>query len=82
MPRPAINLEPYQDWICDHYQTGSTPDTIAELLASQHGINITSRTIKARLSTWGIQKQNRTATTDKVLHARIKVLIYQVGLNV
>lgn len=81
MPRPSINLEPYREEISNLYQTGTIPDSITKLLYNRHGIQVTSRTIKARLSKWGIQKQNRTASTDEVLHARIKVLMYQVGLN-
>ncbi|KAL4860412.1 hypothetical protein BDV12DRAFT_191720 [Aspergillus spectabilis] len=81
MPHPSINLEPYREEISNLYQTGTFPGTIIELLANRYGIQVGLRTLKARLTMWGITKQNRTAATDQVLHARIKVLMYQVGLE-
>jgi hypothetical protein len=81
MPRPSINLEPYREVISDLYQAGTIPGSIVELLANRYGVEVSPRTIKVRLSSWGIQKQNRTASTDTVLHAQIKVLMYQVGLE-
>jgi hypothetical protein len=36
--------------------------------------------IKLCLQIWGVHKVNHTALKDIVLHARIKVLIYQVSL--
>jgi hypothetical protein len=42
-------------------------------------LKVTNRTIKSRLAEWGIQKQNHTASADKVLQAPIRVLFYQVG---
>lgn len=81
MPRPSINLEPFQAEISNLYQTGTNPRTIANIISNRYGIKVGERTIKTRLSIWGIQKSNRTASRDTVLHARIKVLIYQVGLS-
>ncbi|KAL4864173.1 hypothetical protein BDV12DRAFT_205896 [Aspergillus spectabilis] len=68
MPRPRVDLEPYWTEITNLYQTGTHPDTLSEFLDSQYGVK-------------GIQKQNRTASADKILHARIRVLFYQVGLE-
>ncbi|KAL4976867.1 hypothetical protein BDW66DRAFT_159305 [Aspergillus desertorum] len=81
MPRPSIDLEPYRQEICGLYQAGTVVDNIAKLLANKYYINVTPRTLKTRLKKWGISKQNRTATNDKALHGRIKVLMYQVGLD-
>jgi hypothetical protein len=81
MPRPSINLEPYKDEISTLYKSGKSPPTIAMLLGNRYDIQVSERTIKTRLSIWGIHKTNRTASKDTVLHARIKVLLYQVGLS-
>ncbi|KAL4933488.1 uncharacterized protein BDV17DRAFT_252101, partial [Aspergillus undulatus] len=81
MPRPAINLDPYRLEISQLYLAGETPDSIALNLAAKYQISVTAPTIKVRLRTWGIRKQNRTAARDEALHARIKVLVYQVGLE-
>jgi hypothetical protein len=81
MPRPTINLEPYREEISSLYQTGLTIASIIEILTNQYGLQISERMIRARLSGWGIQKYNHAVMKDTVLHACIKVLMYQVGLN-
>jgi hypothetical protein len=81
MPRPTINLEPYREEISSLYQTGSNIASIIEILSNQYDLRISERTLRARLSGWGIQKYNHAVMKDTVLHARIKVLMYQVGLN-
>ncbi|KAL4782571.1 hypothetical protein BJX76DRAFT_332333 [Aspergillus varians] len=81
MPRPPIDLEPYKEEISNLYQAGTSPDSITKLLGNQYSIQVASYTIKARLSKWNIWKQNYTASTNKVLHAWIKVLMYKVSLN-
>ncbi|KAL3428760.1 hypothetical protein BDV09DRAFT_203923 [Aspergillus tetrazonus] len=79
--RPSINLEPYKDEITELYLNNTVPNRIAEYLADSYGISATPRTIESRLRRWGVKKSNRTASTDQVLHARIMVLFYQVGLE-
>ncbi|KAL4951453.1 hypothetical protein BDW69DRAFT_38599 [Aspergillus filifer] len=58
MPRPAINLDPYRLEISQLYLAGETPDSIALNLAAKYQISVTAPTIKVRLRTWGIRKQN------------------------
>jgi hypothetical protein len=81
MPRPSINLEPYREEISHLYRTNVSRVDIARTLQSWYGIQVSDATIKLRLKVWGIQKVNHTASKDTVLHARIKVLMYQVGLS-
>jgi hypothetical protein len=81
MPRPSINLEPYKAEIIDLFKNNTSCSSLAEFLSDQYGVEVQERTIRSRLQTWGIQKQNRTASTNTVLHARIKVLFFQVGLE-
>ncbi|KAL4866509.1 hypothetical protein BDV12DRAFT_172724 [Aspergillus spectabilis] len=38
----------------------------------RYSIKVPSRTIEARFKSWGIRKKNRTASSNLVLHARIK----------
>lgn len=79
--RPSINLEPYKDEITELYLNNTVPSRIAAHLDNHYGISATSRTIESRLRRWGVKKSNRTASTDPVLHARIMILFYQVGLE-
>jgi hypothetical protein len=80
MPRPSINLEPYREEISHLYRTNVSRVDIARTLQRRYGIQVSDATIKLCLKIWGIQKVNYTALKDTVLHARIKVLMYQVGL--
>ena len=81
MPRTAINLEPYKAEIINLYTENIPCDSIIEQLARSYNITVSERTLRTRLRGWGIQKQNRTVGTNEVLHARIKVLFYQIGLK-
>jgi hypothetical protein len=81
MGRPSIELQPYQDEIIQLYRTGVSYEDIVQTLQNRYGIQVGITTIKLRLKNWGVQKINRTARKDTVLHARIKVLMFQVGLS-
>jgi hypothetical protein len=81
MPRPSINLEPYKAEMIELFTNNMSLSSLQEFLSDRYGININQRTIHSRLRAWGVHKQNRTASTDTVLHARIKVLFFQVGLE-
>jgi hypothetical protein len=80
MPRPSLDLEPYKAEIIDLYKSHTSTSSLC-LLAHRYGVEVTSYTIDTRLRTWGIKKQNHTATLNEILHTRIKVLFYQVGLE-
>lgn len=54
MPRPLINLEPYKDEIIHFFQNNTSSKRISIFLYQQYGIEVTSRTIKSRLRSWGI----------------------------
>ncbi|KAL4789111.1 hypothetical protein BDV19DRAFT_37117 [Aspergillus venezuelensis] len=71
MPRPSINLEPFQAEISNLYQNGTSPLTIANIISNRYGVKVGECTIKTRLSIWGIQKSNRTGTRDTVLHMTV-----------
>lgn len=81
MPRSAIDLEPYKAEIVDLYTKNIPCDSIIENLSRTHNITVSERTLRTRLRSWGIKKQNRTVGANQVLHARIKVLFYQIGLE-
>ena len=81
MPRPSIDLEPFKAEIIHQFQNDISCAEIEEFLNVQHGIDVNQRTIYSRLRAWGISKRDRTAKSDEVLHARIKVLFFQVGLE-
>ncbi|KAL3496438.1 hypothetical protein BJX62DRAFT_222109 [Aspergillus germanicus] len=81
MPRPSINLEPYQEEISHLYRMNVSRRDISQILQNRYDIKVSDATIKLRLQIWGVRKVNCTASKDTVLHARIKVLMYQVGLS-
>jgi hypothetical protein len=81
MPRPSIDLEPFKAEIIRQFQNDISCALIEEFLYTQYGIDVNQRTIYSRLRAWGISKRDRTAKSDRVLHARIKVLFFQVGLE-
>ncbi|KAL4777942.1 hypothetical protein BJX76DRAFT_344544 [Aspergillus varians] len=80
MPRTAIDLEPYKAEIINLYTKNIPCDLIIEQLAA-YNITVSKHILCTRLCGWGIQKQNYTVGTDKVLHAWIKVLFYQISLK-
>jgi hypothetical protein len=81
MPRPSIELEPYKAEIISLYQNNMSCADIGQFLDTQYGIEVKQRTIYVRLKAWGIEKHHRTLKSDTVLHARIKILFFQVGLE-
>ena len=81
MHRPSIDLEPFKAEIIRQFQNDISCALIEEFLYTQYGIDVNQRTIYSRLRAWGISKRDRTAKSDRVLHARIKVLFFQVGLE-
>jgi hypothetical protein len=81
MPRPSINLEPYKAELINLYQNSASIQSLQTFLLDQHGIQLTTHTIESQLQKWGIKKQNHTASSDTVLHAHIRILFFQVGLE-
>jgi arginine repressor len=81
MPRSSINLELYKTEIISLFQSDNSYNSIASVLQNKYDLQITGRTIASRLKEWGIRKRNRTTVSDTVLHARIKILFFQVGLE-
>jgi hypothetical protein len=81
MTRSAIDLEPYRAQIISRYAETNSIQDLIEFIAEQFGIKIRNRTIRSRLQIWGCNKNNCTASTDTNLHARIKILFFQVGLE-
>ena len=79
--RRAINLDPYKDEILSLYTSRTTVTSILTLLYKKYNIQISKRTLESRLQSWDIQYQNRTLISDPLLHARIRVLFFQVGLE-
>ncbi|BCR99821.1 uncharacterized protein AKAW2_50163A [Aspergillus luchuensis] len=54
---------------------------IASIIEAQYHVRVGERTIKTRLSGWGVSKRDRTATTDSSLHSRIKELFFERCLS-
>jgi uncharacterized protein YehS (DUF1456 family) len=81
MPRPSINLEPYKAELINLYQNSASIQSLQTFLLNQHGIQLTTQTIESWLQKWGIKKQNYMASSNIVLHAHIRILFFQVGLE-
>jgi hypothetical protein len=81
MPRKPIDLDPYKNEIIDLYRNNNTIDTIVSHLQTRHQLRVQSRTLKSRLREWGIRKLNPVTTSDSALHARVKVLFFEAGLE-
>ena len=81
MPRPSINLDLYKTEIIFLFENNNSHASIAKILQNKYNLQIEERTIRSRLQTWGIRKRNRMTTSDTVLHARIKILFFHVGLE-
>jgi DNA polymerase III delta prime subunit len=81
MPHSSKNLESYKTEIIFLFQNNNSSSVIARILLNKYDLKVTSRTIESRLQNWRIRKYNRTATADTILHARIRVLFFEVGLE-
>jgi Clr5 domain len=80
--RNPINLEPYRQEIEDLYNNNNnTIDYVISQLQVRHGLQVKATTLKDRLRKWGIRQKNPTVASDEALHARIKVLFFQAGLD-
>lgn len=79
--RKTINLEPYKDEIILLYSSSTSVDSIRTSLQEKYNLQISKRTLESRLQQWEIRRQDRTITSNPLLHARIRVLFFQVGLE-
>ncbi|KAJ5449521.1 uncharacterized protein N7458_005970 [Penicillium daleae] len=78
MPRPQIDLEPYREEITLLYSQNARIANIQTIIQS-HGVNISLRTLKTRLSSWGLRRQ--LPSQNEALHARLLTLITEAGLS-
>ncbi|GAA93201.1 hypothetical protein AKAW_11313 [Aspergillus luchuensis IFO 4308] len=81
MVRPAIDLEPYKADIISLFHEDHSTARIASIIEARYHVRVGERTIKTRLSGWGVSKRDRTATTDSSLHSRIKELFFERCLS-
>lgn len=65
--------------IITSFQTGRTiADIVGQL--RRHNVNVTGRTVKSRLSAWGISKRIRTDKNEQLLD-RIRTLYFTRAIN-
>ncbi|KAL4889310.1 hypothetical protein BDV59DRAFT_195730 [Aspergillus ambiguus] len=79
--RKAINLEPYKDQILSLYSSHLSVNSILAYIQDEYSFQISKRTLENRLQQWGVYRQDRTTSSSSLLHARIRVLFFQVGLE-
>ena len=79
--RKAIDLEPYRDEIISLYSSSTSVNSIRTSLQEKYNLQISKRTLENRLQQWEIRRQDRTIASNPLLHARIRVLFFQVGLE-
>ncbi|RAL05267.1 uncharacterized protein BO80DRAFT_451642 [Aspergillus ibericus CBS 121593] len=78
---PFIDLEPFKAEIISLFHQNHSASDIASIIQEKHHIKVRERTIWSRLSSWGISKRDRTATTNSSLHDRLEELFYQQCLS-
>ena len=82
MPHSSKNLKPYKTEIISLFQNDNNfYDSIAHVLQNKYNLQITGCTIASRLKEWRICKWNCMTTSDTVLHAWIKILFFEIGLE-
>ncbi|PWY62025.1 hypothetical protein BO83DRAFT_460335 [Aspergillus eucalypticola CBS 122712] len=81
MGRPKFDLEPYKAKISDLFHQNQSTSDIASYIEATYRVRVRERTIKDRLSVWGVSKCDCTATTDSSLHSRIKELFFERCLS-
>jgi hypothetical protein len=81
MPRPSIDLQSYKTEIISLFQNNNSVKSIVNILQKKYNLQVTDRTIYSRLQEWEIRKHNRTTTSNFLLHTRIKILFFQVGME-
>jgi hypothetical protein len=77
MPRSQIDLELYREKITLLSSQNAPIGTIQH--HTSHGVNISLRTLKTRLSSWGLRRE--LPSQNEALHARILTLITEAGLS-
>lgn len=78
---PFIDLEPYKADIISLFHEDYSTARIASIIEARYHVRVRERTIKTRLSGWGVSKRDHTATTDSSLHSRIKELFLERCLS-
>ncbi|RHZ45468.1 Clr5 domain-containing protein [Aspergillus thermomutatus] len=81
MGRSTINLEPYKTEILSLYGNETPLNTILEHIKARHNVEISKRTLESRLKDWGVRRQDHTIGSCSQLHARIRELFFQGGLE-
>jgi hypothetical protein len=82
MPRPQTDLNPYQDFVIEHFlDHNMNPNEIASALRRRHGLRVNGRTIQRRLHNWNVRKRARLKDNTALFKERLKFLFYQKGMN-
>ena len=80
MPCPSINLKSYKAEIISLFQNNNSA-FIACTLQNKYNLQIKKHMIESCLQEWKIHKWNCMIDYDTVLHAWIKILFFQNGLE-
>lgn len=75
MPKPQIDLSPFQDLITTWFNDGISTEDIAQRLQSEHNTSCTDRTIRRRLKDWGVTQRVRIKETA-ALRLKIASMFY------
>ena len=70
MPRPTINLEPYQAFIIELSEQKTSVKEIIKILKEQYNITVGERTIRSRMSEWGHKSYQQT---DDNIQLRLRI---------
>jgi hypothetical protein len=80
MPRTLVELEPFRNEIIELYLDNTSANEICRKLKTERNLEVSERTLKARLKEWDVQKRFRT-TDSLALRDRILYLFKNVGLS-
>jgi hypothetical protein len=75
MPKPQIDLNPFQDLITTWFNDGISTENIAQRLQNEHNTSCTDRTIRRRLKDWGVTQRVRIKETA-ALRLKIASMFY------
>ena len=81
--RPRVDLDPYKEEIIRLHQSGSDLRSILQSLSLHHNINIHERTLHNRLRDWGIRRNQRPISPNRLedLENHIQLLFFENGLE-
>lgn len=84
MPRPSVNLDPYQEEITRLVNSSYTNEDICAFLLNTHGISTSATTIRRRRDAWGLhtpRAYHPKGTPDEINRNQVVYDLLQLSLD-